>query len=65
MEQTIGTRITLEVVEQDNGYCRGCYFNNENSIMRCRDNRACKKEERTDGKDIIYKEVKEDSICGK
>lgn len=55
MEHAIGTRITLEVVETENATsCDGCFFRGiaGNCMVRCIG--------RTDGKNIIYKEVKEE-----
>ncbi len=61
MEHAIGTLITLEVVEIDIGKqhpCGGCFFKD----ISCLDY-VCGKEYRTDGKNIIYKEVTEDKQC--
>lgn len=53
MEHAIGTRIIIEVVEDTEDIaCEGCIFGN---ILDC--NRLCDGYERTDGKNIIYKEV--------
>lgn len=55
MEHAIGTHITLEVVEDNS--CEECFFVsicNEALLVKCN------KKNRTDHKDIIYKEIKEE-----
>lgn len=59
MEHAIGTRITLEVVEDEKYTCIGCFFYNQRNV--CNElGVKCLDEERTDHKNIIYKEIKED-----
>uniref|UniRef100_UPI0040271894 hypothetical protein n=1 Tax=Segatella hominis TaxID=2518605 RepID=UPI0040271894 len=59
-ELKVGERVTvtLEVVEQKD--CQGCFFN---GVYGCHGpiflESECAAECRSDGKDIIYKEVKE------
>lgn len=62
MEHAIGTKIQLEVVERDmHNNCNQCFFTN-----LCEDGEflasliSCASWERTDHKNIIYKEIKED-----
>lgn len=55
MEHAIGTKITLEVVEDNS--CEECFFAPVcNAVFRVK----CNKKERTDHKNIIYKEIKEE-----
>lgn len=57
MEHSIGTKITLEVVESDKA-CEGCYF--EELCEYSGDIPIeCWEKYRTDHKNIIYKEIKE------
>lgn len=55
MEHKIGTRITLEVVENDTNECSGCFFD---KIVSERCNAPCCG--RSDRKNVIYKEIKEE-----
>lgn len=59
MEYAIGRRATIEVVEANSlPLCRGCFF-----ILICTKNRdanICSAKNRTDGTEIIYKEIEED-----
>lgn len=57
MEHKIGTRITLEVVESSKR-CEGCFFD---TINGCAETHGwyCLCRNRTDHKNIIYKEIKE------
>lgn len=59
MEHKIGTKITLEVVEADSiSLCCGCFFR-----LLCTRNRSaniCNAKTRSDNKNIIYKEIKEE-----
>lgn len=58
MEHAIGTRITLEVVEGE--FCKGCFFDSaEEGCLRPFD-AYCSNIVRTDHKNIIYKEIKEE-----
>lgn len=62
MEHAIGTKITLEVVESNKDGmhpCTGCFFDYENTCMLPGEN-ICRKNSRSDRKNIIYKEIKED-----
>lgn len=60
MEHKIGQRITLEAVEVvGNIYlCDGCFF--DGVFCRKPYEWKCCKSQRTDGKNIIYKEIKEE-----
>ena len=51
-ELKVGEKITLEVVE--NPTCKGCYFADLEFCPH-----GCVIQERSDGKNIIFKEVKE------
>ena len=66
MERPIGEKfkykdITLEVIENNSMYCPGCYFHN--NLIPCYFHRIkniigfCKSCNRTDHKEIIFKEV--------
>lgn len=55
MEHAIGTRITLEVVEAKELSCRGCYFEEGGWCAG-----ECWQGNRSDHKNIIYKEIKEE-----
>lgn len=55
MEHAIGTRITLEVVESYK--CDECFFLYNNCCNAS--NMRCDKKMRKDGKNIIYKEIKD------
>ena len=55
-ELKVGERITLEAVEQ-NG-CRGCFFEDNPVCIKF----ACCEGVRSDGKSVIFKEVKEQSV---
>ena len=60
-ELAIGSEITLNVVEDKKGECNGCFFYEVASDMyekTCTGFR-CGSTERKDGKNIIFKEVKE------
>lgn len=57
MEHKIGTRITLEVVEQNR--CDGCFFFRDDKYFDCSP-LACVRGAREDGKSIIYKVIKEE-----
>ena len=54
MENAIGTKLTLEVVE-GNG-CDDCFF----FAVDCCEGVRCDLDSRSDHKSIIYKEIKED-----
>lgn len=60
-ELKVGERvtITLEAVEADGYYCNGCIF--DDGVKSCeewRNHYSCSDKERSDGKNIIFKEVK-------
>lgn len=57
MEHAIGERITLEVVEVKERTCNGCFFQ---KFYDCYEIGKCWDSFRTDNKNIIYKEIKED-----
>lgn len=58
MEHAIGTRITLEVVEASKDYrCDGCFFDAKDGCVETH-GWCCLCRNRTDGKSIIYKEIK-------
>ncbi len=61
-ELEIGEKVVIEVVEASNANdtCDGCYFSSE---YGCRKNLrifgACSSRRRSDGENVIFKEVKE------
>lgn len=57
-ELKVGERVTttLEVVEQGDT-CEGCFFADKEGCPY-----LCFKDMRSDGKDVIFKEVKEQSV---
>ena len=64
-ELKVGERVALEVIEQN--VCNGCddwFFGYDNICYNptyngCGDGFQCKPKERSDGKNVIFKEVKE------
>lgn len=54
-EFKVGEKITLEVTETTYINCQDCFFAKEG--YACPDN--CSSTERSDGKNVIFKEVKE------
>lgn len=58
-ELKIGERvtITLEAVEQET--CKGCFFYIEGGRYQCMKKFKCSKYDRSDQKNVIFKEVKE------
>ena len=58
-ELKVGERvtITLEVVEHNN--CEGCFFYIQEEGYSCMSENKCGKYDRSDGKSVIFKEVKE------
>ena len=58
---TIGSEITLKVVEDKKGECNGCFFYEFASDMYAETCTGfkCGSTERKDGKNVIFKEVKE------
>ena len=64
-ELKVGERVTLEAIEKDvcNG-CDGCFFCHDDTCYNptyndWADGFQCESEDRSDGKRIIFKEVKE------
>jgi uncharacterized Fe-S center protein len=60
----IGSEITLKVVESETEECNGCFFCIEGTCYNptrndWADGFQCQPEDRSDGKSIIFKEVKE------
>lgn len=63
----IGAEVTLKVVENEKNECNGCFFssdmnhtcNNPYKNNEGDDMFECRKSNRSDSKDIIFKEVKE------
>ena len=52
--------ITLEAVEADGYSCKGCFFDDSlNVCEEWRKHYSCSTKERSDGKNIIFKKVKE------
>lgn len=52
--------ITLEAVEADGYSCKGCIFDDGvNACEEWRKHYSCSTKERSDGKNIIFKKVKE------
>ena len=56
-EFKVGERVTLEVTETDKESCKGCFFDNYG--CNASDMFKCGYANRSDGKGIIFKEVKE------
>ena len=59
MEHAIGTEITLKVVEGKDDKCDGCFFTNAKVGCEKPDEWKCSCFSRTDHKNVIYKEIKE------
>lgn len=53
-ELKVGERVTIEVVETETATCIGCFFDSKNIC-----NVGLKCANRSDGKYVIFKEVKE------
>ena len=52
--------ITFEAVEADGYSCKGCFFDDRlNACEEWRKHYSCGTKERSDGKNIIFKKVKE------
>lgn len=61
-EHKIGERIVLEVVENPNiglHSCDGCFFFGK--VLCCNTTLPCTQLERSDGKNVIFKEVKNEA----
>lgn len=61
-ELKVGERVsfTLEVAEADGYSCKGCAFDDGvNSCEEWRKHYSCSAKERSDNKNVIFKEVKE------
>ena len=57
-ELKVGERITLEVANADEYHCKGCNFNNGKSCREWREHYLYSINERSDHKNVIFKEVK-------
>lgn len=60
----IGSEIVLKVVESETEECNGCFFGYDDTCYNPTyngwgDGFLCEPEERSDGKHVIFKEVKE------
>lgn len=53
VELKVGERVTIEVVETETATCTGCFFDSKNIC-----NVGLKCANRSDGKYVIFKEVK-------
>ena len=54
------TTLTLEVAEADGYSCKGCIFDDSlNACEEWRKHYSCSTKERSDHKNVIFKEVKE------
>ena len=58
-ELKVGERVTLEVTEIDKESCKGCFFDRDGGCVAISLGMECSPKYRSDGKNIIYKEVKE------
>ena len=60
-ELKVGERvtITLEAVEEGRYYCGGCIFEDSVNCEEWRNHYPCSNNERSDGKNIVFKKVKE------
>lgn len=56
-EIKVGERVTIEAVEQEG--CEGCFFDRMGKYIGKCFEIPCSNEERSDHKDVIFKEVKE------
>lgn len=54
----IGSEIVLKVVESETEECNGCFFDSKDSCGVWR-NCSCASKQRSDHKNVIFKEVKE------
>lgn len=55
-ELKVWERVTIEVVETETATCTGCFFDNKDI---CNVGLKCAASTRSDGKSVIFKEVKE------
>lgn len=54
--ELVGERVTIEVVETETATCTGCFFDSKNI---CYAGLKCAASNRSDGRNVIFKEVKE------
>lgn len=57
-ELKVGERVTLEVTETDKESCKGCFFDSK-KFCEVWQQYPCSIKERSDHKNVIFKEVKE------
>lgn len=57
-EIKVGERVTLEVTETDKESCKGCFFESKGACEVWR-KYPCASKQRSDRKNVIFKEVKE------
>ncbi len=58
-ELKVGERVILEVSETDKESCEGCFFNSKKFYCEVWQQYPCSIKERSDHKNVIFKEVKE------
>ena len=58
-ELKVGERVTLEVTEADKESCKGCFFDSKKFCEVWQQYYPCSIKERSDHKNVIFKEVKE------
>ena len=57
-ELKVGERVVLEVTETGKESCKGCFFDSK-KFSEIWQQYPCSIKERSDGKNVIFKEVKE------
>lgn len=57
-ELKVGERVTLEVTETDKESCKGCFFDSKMFYCEAWRKYPCSIKERSDHKNVIFKEIK-------
>lgn len=57
-ELKVGERVILEITETETAPCVGCFFENKGMCLIWK-KYPCQREQRSDHKNVIFKEVKE------
>lgn len=58
-ELKVGERIVLDIVETETATCNGCFFDSKDICEVVR-KYPCGRQQRSDRKNVIFKEVKEE-----
>lgn len=58
-ELKVGERVILEVTKTNRESCEGCFFNSKKFYCEVWQQYPCSIKERSDGMNVIFKEVKE------